>query len=662
MFKRVRKEAEESGSFTKEGRRIFNINFPDDVEYFDAHNSKIVAETYVTTDDGGLNGGQGIYPVNLLPLQQMIDSFKLTQGRQLIDSRVNNAQYCANYEYFLQDESSLKSSKAIYGGSNDLDMDLTVYHTTCPEGCLYQHPLRNLVRPVAAGTAVTSAVIGTNELAVGGLRVGVENAIESSAPLRCFSTLFDAQTTMGACRQFPLKFAPNMSMQFELGTLSGNSQLMIPRKTPTVYGTNIASVNIGTGVFTTSAAHGLSVGQPVTISGVGGASAALVNRNWKINAIPATTTFSLVDYAGTVLDTTGMTLTFNGNSLISSLGLTKLTYACDDLAADGNVLYSTLTYEQRLYKTVPFYVGQKIWVKYLRNATTGATTNTWATRTITSLQIMAAGDANEYKLQITMNANITGTGGEFPTSITVYPAFFDSSAASGTDYLPVSVNWVIRKIELQLAAITLPPQVAKELDMVLKEQGYQFSFMRKMVEGVTLPGGTTFSHQMALRPFTASVVGMIVDPTTQRQAARNNLTSYRYIYDNIQTTTKDIAVGSPSSQVGLYVYKLADFYSNENKPLVCLAKRYCRVALVGTSTQSPEDIVILGEPVPCIPTPATLNIAAVFSAASTVTNFQFYHTIASMIIFEKGGVTVADGPYPVKQIPMPLDLVTLAKK
>lgn len=64
-----------------------------------------------------------------------------------------------------------------------------------------------------------------------------------------------------------------------------------------------AITNANPGVFTTSAAHGLSVGNAVTFQGVQGMTQ-LNGNNYVINTVPTTTTFTIADTAGNVIDTT----------------------------------------------------------------------------------------------------------------------------------------------------------------------------------------------------------------------------------------------------------------------------------------------------------------------------------------------------------------------
>lgn len=105
-----------------------------------------------------------------------------------------------------------------------------------------------------------------------------------------------------------------------------------------------AITNANPGVITTTAAHGMIVGQKVTITGVTGMTQ--INGTYLINTVPLTTTMTLKTLAGVVVDTSaygvytaGGTITPEGvvNNLLQTGASNKITWAASATASRYNV-------------------------------------------------------------------------------------------------------------------------------------------------------------------------------------------------------------------------------------------------------------------------------------------------------------------------------------
>lgn len=137
-----------------------------------------------------------------------------------------------------------------------------------------------------------------------------------------------------------------------------------------------AITNANPGVLTTSVAHGLLAGDPVYISGCVGLTA-LNGRYLTVNTVPLTTTLTLKDESGVVIDTTAMG-TYTGSGSIYLDGIKNLLTTAGNkntvtwTNASGGVRYN-------IYKAINGiwgYIGQSAGGSFVDDNITPDTTNT----------------------------------------------------------------------------------------------------------------------------------------------------------------------------------------------------------------------------------------------------------------------------------------------
>ena len=631
MYRLVRVEANESGDFNSTRPR-FTINIPSDFDWVNASMMKLVGQAYVTTDDG--QATQGIYPVNLQPLENQIRNFTIEseQYQTLIDARAYNGQFTSNFDYYLSDNEKLRYERVTKGGSLDEEMDRNTYHTTCPTGSLYQHPLRHFVRPIASNVEVNTSAIGPSGLAIGGLRENVEYEIEASARMSEFCTIFDNAATNGNASQFPLSKMGGLKCNFELEKdITGFAKLMIPTTSATLATIN-ALTSANPGVFTTVAAHGLAIGQPITISGVTGAVAATVNISCIVNTVPSATTFTIRTFAGVAVDTTGLAYTAGG--LVQGTRKAKLVFAmANRVAVNPTWLYSTLLYgDARLYKEQPFYVGQWVNISYMDNAV--ATGFTMVQRRITAIKFNDGVVANACKY--TFNAALTAA-----TSVTncvMSPATFNTGLAADT---PIAVNVNYSHFFIQIPVITLLKQQLEGANEMLK-RGFDYPFLQYRLEMDNIPATSYYWKQLQILPNTVAVFPFAVDPTAEVQADRNAVTSYRWSHNGILTTNRDINVGAPRSQQPLQYDRLLKAFAAAGKQVTTLAKRYSALELASVAAREPKDILLMPQLMVYSPNYQVAELMAYATNGNmTAKTMMYYHCQRRMLSFEGGKLQLA---------------------
>jgi hypothetical protein len=631
MYRLVRVESEESGDFNQTRPR-FTVKLPSDFDWVDASMMKLVGTAYVTTNDG--QATEGIYPVNLKPLEHMVRNFTLESEayQTQIDARVYNGQLCANTDYFTTDNEQLRYQRVTKGGSLDEELDRNTYHATCPTGSLYQHPLRHFVRPIAPGVEVNESAVGNSGLAIGGLRENVEFEIETSAEMSKFSTIFSNAATNGNASQFPLSKMGGLKCSFELDKdLDDFANLMIPTTDAT-----LATINAITAAnpaeFTTVAAHGLGIGQPITISGVTGTMGAAVNISCKVATVPSPTEFTIVTYAGVVVDTTGLAYTAGG--IVQGTRKAKLLYPlANRVAVNPTYLYSTLLFaDQRLYKEQPFYIGQWVNIWYQDGAT--ATTYTMVQRRITAIEINDGLVANAVKY--TFNALLTAATSA--TVCTMSPATFNTSLAADT---PIAIDWGFSHFYIQIPVVNLMKGQLEAANATLG-RGFDYPFYQHRLEMDNIPATAYYWKQLAIAPNTIKVTPFAVDPTSDIEADRNAVTSYRWSHNGILTTNRDINVGAPRAQQPLQYDRLLKAFAATGEQVTSLAKRFSALSYTSTAAREPKDILLMPQIMNFTNQPQVAELM-VYAANGNMTakTMMYYHTQVRTLSFDDGKLMLA---------------------
>jgi len=273
------------------------------------------------------------------------------------------------------------------------------------------------------------------------------------------------------------------------------------------------------GVVTTTAAHGLAIGDDVTFSEIKGMTQ-LNGKTWFVKAVPSSTTFSLADAVGADLNTSGYTayssagtvdtpdyrfeindtdeddVDTSGYGSFSAGGsdvVTKLTNPILNTSTD--YFPSTVTFfEQRLVFAGSNNHPQTLWFSKsgsLENFTTGVADTDAMVYTIASNKVNAIQNLSAQR------SLIVGTvGGEFVVS------------ASGTTQPLTPTNVQIQKQSshgsanvdaVQIANVTMFLQRAKrklrELSYNLNIDQYQAQDMTLLAEHVTEGGITEMAYQ-----------------------------------------------------------------------------------------------------------------------------------------------------------------------